>query len=126
MSLMEDSMIPAEDDQELTTREKAVPLESVWLRIRDHLENRRDRISEEIKSYPTPIPACDVQFNYLLEQRAGVAQELNRLAAVHKEHMPGRDENEAIDEFIEKSDFIDEDAKVRIRSSILAVFNSGA
>ena len=39
-------------------------MDSVWNRIRDYLENERHRIYEEIKNYPTPIPACDAQFNY--------------------------------------------------------------
>lgn len=53
-------------------------------RIRD-LENERQRVNEEIKNYPTPIPACDAQFNYLLEERARIAQELDRSSALSSE-----------------------------------------
>jgi hypothetical protein len=53
--------------------------QSGWQAVRDHLEKQQQRIYEEIRNYPKPIPACDVQFNYLLEQRAGISDELNRL-----------------------------------------------
>jgi hypothetical protein len=43
------------------------------------LQARERRLYEELKNYPTPITACDQQFNYLLEQQANVAQELARL-----------------------------------------------
>jgi hypothetical protein len=56
-------------------------IESTWKQLRDHLENEKRRIMEEIVNYPPPIPACDVQFNFLLEERARIAQELNRLEA---------------------------------------------
>ena len=36
-------------------------LGSLWKSIKDHLENEKQRIYEEIKRYPTPIPACDAQ-----------------------------------------------------------------
>lgn len=41
-----------------------------------HLRKEQERIRAEIHNYPPPIPACDAQFNYLLEQRARIAQEL--------------------------------------------------
>jgi hypothetical protein len=43
------------------------------------LEGERLRIQAEIVSYPMPIPACDVYFNGLLEQRARVCEALARL-----------------------------------------------
>jgi hypothetical protein len=51
------------------------------LRERDALERERLRIQAEIVSYPTPIPACDVYFNGLLEQRARICEALARLDA---------------------------------------------
>ena len=32
----------------------------------------RATLADEIRSYPTPIPRCDAQFNHLVEQRDGV------------------------------------------------------
>src|SRR5437660_1086761 len=49
---------------------------TLWGKIRARLEDRRRRISQEIREYPTPIAGCDAQFNYLLEERDSVAQEL--------------------------------------------------
>ena len=43
------------------------------------LEQERLRIQAEISSYPAPIPACDVYFNDLLEQRSRICEALVRL-----------------------------------------------
>ena len=43
------------------------------------LEAERLRIQAEIVSYPMPIPACDVYFNDLLEQRSRICAELAAL-----------------------------------------------
>jgi hypothetical protein len=40
------------------------------------LERERLRVQAEIVSYPMPIPACDVYFNGLLEQRARICEQL--------------------------------------------------
>jgi hypothetical protein len=49
------------------------------------LEVERDRVREAIASYPPPIPACDEQFNHLLEERDRISRELSRLKrAVHQ------------------------------------------
>ena len=52
---------------------------AAWQAIREHLERRKHEIDEEIRHYPAPIPACDAQFNRLLELRRVLPQELNRL-----------------------------------------------
>jgi hypothetical protein len=54
-------------------------MELVLDRIREQLEAERHRVNEEIRTYPTPIAACDAQFNYLLEERARIALELDGL-----------------------------------------------
>ena len=45
------------------------------------LEARRKQLDDEIRSYPTPIPRCDAQFNHLFEERARVMRELAELRA---------------------------------------------
>jgi hypothetical protein len=52
------------------------------------LESERHRINDEIKNYPTPIPACDAQFNFLLEERARIARELRELEAAEPGNRP--------------------------------------
>ena len=47
---------------------------------REELERERLQIEAEIRSYPAPIPACDVYFNDLLEKRARISEALTRLA----------------------------------------------
>lgn len=43
-----------------------------------HLEAERMRIHDEIMRYPSPIPACDEHFNFLLEERTRIGRELRR------------------------------------------------
>ena len=39
-------------------------------------ERELERVKAEIKDYPRPIAGCDAQFNYLLEQRAALEEDL--------------------------------------------------
>src|SRR6266536_2123730 len=55
-------------------------LKSLWREIKDELRRSKRVIGEEIRSYPTPIPRCDAQFNHLYEQRARLARELTAAA----------------------------------------------
>ena len=48
--------------------------------LRASLEARRKQLDEEIRAYPTPIPRCDAQFNFLMEERARIVRELEALA----------------------------------------------
>jgi hypothetical protein len=45
--------------------------------IVEHLHAVRRRLAEEIRSYPTPIPRCDAQFNHLYEQLGRLARDLD-------------------------------------------------
>ena len=47
--------------------------------MRRRLESLKDSVTEEIQNYPPPIPACDAQFNRLLELRRLLPRELDRL-----------------------------------------------
>ena len=58
-----------------------VTMESIG-KIKEQLEQEKRRVCAEIDDYPHPIPACDAQFNYLLEERARIFQELSRLDAL--------------------------------------------
>ena len=48
--------------------------------LRASLEARRKQLDQEIRAYPTPIPRCDAQFNFLMEERARIVRELESLA----------------------------------------------
>jgi hypothetical protein len=56
-------------------------LQSACNELRAYLDRTRRSVDEEIRSYPTPIPRCDAQFNYLYEQRSRLAQALLRIDA---------------------------------------------
>lgn len=47
-------------------------------RIKELLE-RREAIAREIARHPRPITGCDVHFNRLLEERAALSEEIDRL-----------------------------------------------
>ncbi|HEY5701799.1 MAG TPA: hypothetical protein VIT83_06890 [Gammaproteobacteria bacterium] len=80
------------------------------------LEKQRARISEEISSYPAPIPACDAQFNYLLEARRGIARELARLNDLQA--VAQADSTKSISRFIEESAYLEDDARRELRAQL--------
>ena len=84
---------------------------AVWQDIRRYLEDRKAELSQEIRNYPPPIPACDVQFNTLMEQRTGISRELGRMDTLS--HNPLS--TSLIDNFVSASISLDDDAKQRIR-----------
>jgi hypothetical protein len=57
-------------------------LEQRYAELRAHLAARRRALAEEIGRHPRPITACDVHFNRLLEERAALSSELDRLEAL--------------------------------------------
>jgi hypothetical protein len=57
-------------------------LEKHYAAIRAYLSSRRRALAEEIGRHPRPITACDVHFNQMLEERAALAGELDRLDAL--------------------------------------------
>jgi hypothetical protein len=46
---------------------------------RSELQRRIAELSEEIRSYPTPIARCDLHLPALLEERAALMEQLNLL-----------------------------------------------
>lgn len=48
---------------------------------RAYLARARQLLDEEIRTYPTPIPRCDAQFNHLYEQRTRATYLLERMNA---------------------------------------------
>ena len=57
-------------------------LEERYAAIRAELASRRRALAEEIGRHPRPITACDVHFNRMLEERAALSSELDRLDAL--------------------------------------------
>jgi len=57
------------------------PLRALGAPMRDFVLRAKSSLDDEIRSYPTPIPRCDAQFNYAYEQRARLAALLRRIDA---------------------------------------------
>jgi len=91
-------------------------VQSVWNEIHSHLQNRKDRINEEIGRYPTPIAGCDQQFNYLLEQRRQIQGEINKLRKTEFACLEADDPTIAISDFLQTSHCIDREAKKHLEA----------
>jgi hypothetical protein len=90
---------------------------SLWLDIASCLEEQKKRLYEEIKCYPTPIAACDQQFNYLLEQQANISKNLACLQVELKKTAPDKDSLGVLMDVIESA-CIDNAIKERFRSRL--------
>ena len=49
-------------------------LRSAGEELQRYLLRMKRQIDDDIRTYPTPIPRCDAQFNHLYEQRSRLAQ----------------------------------------------------
>ncbi len=56
-------------------------LRSLGAELRDFVLRAKRALDEEMRSYPTPIPRCDAQFNHAYEQRSRLAALLQRIDA---------------------------------------------
>jgi hypothetical protein len=85
-----------------------------WAELEDHLENARRSILAEIRHYPPPIAGCDQQFNYLLEQRDRISDELSRLASIQRGSSTRETDVAALVDFVRTSDCIAPDLKAHL------------
>ena len=79
--------------------------------IVEHLRGLRQRLAEEIRAYPTPIPRCDAQFNHLYEQQGRLARDLDRI----EREKPSR---VLIEQFIASAPYTDDASERDFRSRI--------
>lgn len=107
--------MPSLETEKLTNRQMDV-IQSAWNQIRAQLEMEKARIYEAIGTYPPPIAACDQQFNFLLEERTRVSQELDRLNEAAAASFTIEDSIKRMDEFIRSSWYVDPEAEQRLRS----------
>jgi hypothetical protein len=59
--------------------------DSDWEALRARLAQTQAAVAAEINAYPPPIPACDAQYNHLLERREALSAALARLDAARKD-----------------------------------------
>lgn len=88
----------------------------VWRRLRNVLEEGRARLQEEIERYPQPIPACDEQFNHLLEERARTCRGLARVDAGARVTLTTC--RSLLDELVTSSSLISSDLEKELRSRL--------
>ena|SRR2546427_9295486 len=69
-------MTPTTSTHSTASGESSTTLTSLCLELRDYLQRTKRVTEDEIRTYPTPIPRCDAQFNYLYEHRARLSQQL--------------------------------------------------
>jgi hypothetical protein len=94
------------------------PTNSVWIRIQQHLEDEMRRVREEIRTYPAPIPACDAQYNFLLEEREALTSELYRLRELMTGEPSSQDDPISVDKFLNMTTHLDDAAKREIRAFV--------
>ena len=94
------------------------PVNSAWAMIHQHLQEEIRRVHDEIRNYPAPIPACDAQFNYLLEQREALSAELARVREFMDKDTDSEDARSSIDAFLNFSNYLGDSAKREIRALV--------
>ena len=77
--------------------------------LRARLTQERERVLAELRAYPPAVPACDAQFNYLLEQRDGLGRELGRLDAILVADVDAQLKAQRLADFLCNSAFLNAD-----------------
>ncbi|MDA0655052.1 MAG: hypothetical protein O2912_01405 [Proteobacteria bacterium] len=77
-----------------------------WSDLKSRLQTLKAPIDHSIRNYPGPIPGCDAQFNYLLEERSKLSRELVRLEKCSQMPATGSEKVMAIDAFIRSSEIL--------------------
>ena len=87
-------------------------------RVDGALRSEKAQIRREISAYPPPIPACDAQFNYLLEQRNRVAQELSAVTAAACHERSAADKIAALVALVDASQVLPADVKRQLLATL--------
>jgi len=93
-------------------------LRSLWEEVRRDLLRGKRLLDEEIRSYPTPIPRCDAQFNHLYEQQARLARELDRIVGLAEKSLGYGDYIRLLEEFIASAPYADDGTELELRSRL--------
>ncbi len=93
-------------------------VDAVWTMVHQHLEKQMRRVRDEIRNYPAPIPACDAQFNYLLEEREALSSELSRAREFMTKGTDSEDARSSIDAFLNFSSHLGDAERREIRALI--------
>jgi hypothetical protein len=85
--------------------------------FKNQLEKVKILVNKEIGNYPSPIPACDAQFNYLLEERSEIFVALKQVDDLLTKCQTETVEIETIEELINASNQIDDGMAARLRAA---------
>ena len=99
-------------------QEDLAALRTMWEDVKSEMVRRKRSIDEEIRTYPTPIPRCDAQFNHLYAQQARLARELDRMGALAEKNLAYRDYIRLIGKFIASAPYTDDAAERELRSRL--------
>jgi hypothetical protein len=99
-------------------KEDLAQLKSLWEEVGRVLLRAKRAVDEEIRSYPTPIPRCDAQFNHLHEQRARLARELDRIGAFSGKSVGPGDYVRLIEAFIASAPYTDDGSEQELRARL--------
>jgi hypothetical protein len=102
--------------EEMNSHDVPSSFASVFKQIEGVLMCEKHRIGEEIKHYPTPITVCDAQFNYLLEERSKIAQELDLWETLATEEQKSSATLRRIRDFIKSTRYIDDEYREAVLS----------
>jgi len=104
-------------------------MEQLRREIREMLALMKMEIDREIRSYPTPIPRCDAQFNYLHERQGRLARELDHIGVAEGVRLRREDCLERIERFLASAPYGDEPAerelRARAKARLLALTEQG-
>src|SRR5690606_550566 len=89
-------------------------LAAVWQDIRRHRDDRKVQVYTEIRQYPPPIPACDVQCTTLLQTRTEISLELGRMDRLSHQPLSAA----TIDSFVDASLHMEDEAKALFKARL--------
>ena len=85
---------------------------SLAVEIVGYLRDLRQRLTDEIRTYPTPIPRCDAQFNHLYEQLGRLSRDLDAIE--------GKPERAAAEAFLATQPYTDDPSERDFRALVKA------
>ena len=94
------------------------PDTNILVEIKAHLEAQKKRVYTEIRNTPMPIPGCDAQYNFLLEERARINQELKQLSVLSEDPLDSAGFVGTMRDFIEASHYIDPQVRCELNAAL--------